>query len=129
MHSAENPTSPTQQDAAGLAQPFAAMVLVEVARADRIDQHLSAVERTELVQAGSDYLSSVRDYRGYVQKEGWRHAVAHAADLMMCLTQRKQGRRSVRAGAARCQKRAQSQLARLPAVAEAWRFTPGSVAR
>lgn len=72
-----------QQDAAGLAQPFAAIVLGEVARADRIKPHLSVAERAELVQAGAVYLSAVRDYRGYDEKEGWRHAVAHAADLMM----------------------------------------------
>jgi hypothetical protein len=70
-------------DAAGLAQPFAAIVLAEVARADRIKPHLSAAERSELVQAGTVYLSTVRDYRAYDEKHGWRHAVAHAADLMM----------------------------------------------
>jgi hypothetical protein len=70
-------------DAAGLAQPFAAIVLGEVARADRIKPHLSAAERTELVQAGAAYRTTVRDYRGYDEKQGWRHAVAHAADLMM----------------------------------------------
>lgn len=72
-----------QQDEAGFAQPFAALVLGEVVRADRIDPHLSADELTELVQAGSNYLGTVRDYRGYDEKEGWRHGVAHAADLMM----------------------------------------------
>jgi hypothetical protein len=72
-----------QADAAGLAQPFAAIVLGEVAYADRTEPLMSAAERSELVRAGAAYLSEVRDYRGYDQKEGWRHAVAHAADLMM----------------------------------------------
>ncbi|WP_295993363.1 DUF2785 domain-containing protein [Rugamonas sp.] len=72
-----------QADAAGLAQPFAAIVLGEVANADRMQPFMSAAERTELVQAGAAYLSNVRDYRGYDLKEGWRHAVAHAADMMM----------------------------------------------
>jgi hypothetical protein len=72
-----------RQDAAGLAQAFAAIVLGEVARADRIKPHLSAAERTELVQAAAAYLRTVRDYRGYDEQQGWRHAVAHAADLMM----------------------------------------------
>lgn len=58
-------------------------MLAEVARSDRIKPHLSAAERTELVQAAAQYLSTVRDYRGYDEKQGWRHAVAHAADLMM----------------------------------------------
>lgn len=72
-----------QADAAGLAQPFAALVLGEVAYADRIQPQLSAAERSELVQAGAAYLGSVRDYRGYDAQQGWRHAVAHAADMMM----------------------------------------------
>ena len=76
-------TSLRQPDAAGLAQPFAAIMLGEMARADRSKPFMSAAERTELVEAGAAYLSNVRDYRGYDQKEGWRHAVAHAADMMM----------------------------------------------
>jgi hypothetical protein len=74
-----------QQDAAGLAQPFAALVLGEVARADRLSPNMSAAERSELVQAGAAYLSTVRDYRGYDPVQGWRHAVAHAADMLMQL--------------------------------------------
>ena len=69
-------------DAAGFAQPFAALVLGEVVRADRLKPHLTAAERAELVQAGTTYLRTVRDYRGFDPKEGWRHAVAHAADFM-----------------------------------------------
>lgn len=73
-------------DAAGFAQPFAALVLAEVARADRIVPYLSETERAELVRAGSAYLAAVRDYRGYHEKEGWRHGVAHGADLMRQLS-------------------------------------------
>lgn len=69
-------------DALGLAQPFAAIVLGEVAHADRVEPFMNAAERSELVQAGAAYLSNVRDYRGYDQKEGWRHAVAHASDML-----------------------------------------------
>jgi hypothetical protein len=74
-----------QADAQGFAQPFAALVLAEVARADRIAPYLSASERAELVQAGAHYLATVRDYRGYDEQQGWRHGVAHAADMMMQL--------------------------------------------
>lgn len=73
-------------DAAGFAQPFAVLVLAEVARTDRIKPYLSEAERAELIQAGTAYLSAVRDYRGYDDKEGWRHGVAHAADLMLQLS-------------------------------------------
>lgn len=75
-----------QQDAAGFAQPFAALVLAEVARTDRIRPWLSAAERNALVEAAAGYLSTVRDYRGYDEKLGWRHGVAHAADLMLQLS-------------------------------------------
>ena len=75
-----------QQDAAGFAQPFAALVLAEVARTDRIKPWLSEGERNELLEGAAAYLAAVRDYRGYNEKEGWRHGVAHAADLMLQLS-------------------------------------------
>ena len=31
------------------------------------------------------YLASVRDYRGFDEKSGWRHGVAHGADLALQL--------------------------------------------
>ncbi len=73
-------------DAAGFAQPFAALVLAEVARADRVKPYLTPAERTGLVQDAAAYLSGVRDYRGYDEKEGWRHGVAHGADLTLQLS-------------------------------------------
>jgi len=75
-----------QQDAAGFAQPFAALVLAEVARTDRIKPWLSEAERNELLEGATAYLAAVRDYRGYDEKEGWRHGVAHGADLMLQLS-------------------------------------------
>lgn len=73
-------------DTAGFGPPFAALVLAEVARADRVKPYLSAAERGELVQAAATYLSAVRDYRGFDEKDGWRHGVAHGADLMLQLS-------------------------------------------
>ncbi|MES2317910.1 MAG: DUF2785 domain-containing protein [Pseudomonadota bacterium] len=70
-------------DPSGVAQPFAALVLAEVVRADRVKPYLSEPERAELVRAATTYLSNVRDYRGFDEKEGWRHGVAHGADLML----------------------------------------------
>ena len=72
-------------DAAGFVQPFAALLLAEVARVDRIKPILGEPQRAELVGAGTRYLSNVRDYRGFDEKQGWRHGVAHASDLMMQL--------------------------------------------
>jgi hypothetical protein len=73
-------------DGAGFHQPFAALVLAEVARADRLQPFLSAEQRAQLVEQGSAYLARVRDYRGFDVHEGWRHGVAHGADLMLQLS-------------------------------------------
>jgi Protein of unknown function (DUF2785) len=73
-------------DEAGFAQPFAALTLAEVARADRVQPFLSDAERAELVKAATAYLASVRDYRGFDPVAGWRHGVAHGADLLLQLS-------------------------------------------
>ena len=72
-------------DAPGFRRPFAALALAEVARADRIEPYLTESELHELAEAGAAYLRGVRDYRGFVAGEGWRHGVAHGADLMLQL--------------------------------------------
>jgi hypothetical protein len=72
-------------DGAGFAQPFAALVLAEVVRADRVKPFMSEAERAAMVQAAATYLAGVRDYRGFDEREGWRHGVAHGADLMLQL--------------------------------------------
>lgn len=72
-------------DRAGFGQPFAALVLAEVVRADRVKPYLTAAQRSEIANAATSYLAGVRDYRGFDQKEGWRHGVAHGADLMLQL--------------------------------------------
>ena len=72
-------------DSAGFARPFAALVLSELARADRLQPFLTDPERQALVDAASTYLRGVRDYRGFIPGEGWRHGVAHGADLAMQL--------------------------------------------
>ena len=73
-------------DPGGFAQPFAVLALAEVARVDRLQPFLSSAERAALVDAGSAYMRAVVDYRGFVPGEGWRHGVAHAADLLLQLS-------------------------------------------
>ena len=73
------------EDSAGFTQPFAALALAEVARTDRVQPYFSQQERQELVQTSIDYLVSIDDYRGFHEEEGWRHGVAHTADLLMQL--------------------------------------------
>lgn len=74
-----------EADASGVRRPFAALVLSEVARADRIEETFSAAERNDLVDRASAYVRGVRDYRGFDADQGWRHGVAHGADLLMQL--------------------------------------------
>jgi hypothetical protein len=72
-------------DSAGVAQPFAALALSEIARMDRIDSFLSDDQRKAFIAQSVHYLNSVRDYRGFDERIGWRHGVAHGADLMLQL--------------------------------------------
>ncbi len=76
----------TEQDAAGFRRPFAALALSEVARADRVEPLFTDRERADLVSAACEYMRGIDDYRGYDETEGWRHAVAHDADLLMQLS-------------------------------------------
>ncbi|MGW8389467.1 DUF2785 domain-containing protein [Pseudoduganella sp. HUAS MS19] len=73
-------------DPLGFARPFAALVLADVARVDRIRPYLSTEQRAQLVGAATGYLRGVSDYRGFDEKQGWRHGVAHAADIMLQLS-------------------------------------------
>jgi len=72
-------------DAEGFAGPFSALVLAEVARMDRVTPFLTTAQREALVDGAVGYLPSVEDYRGFDEREGWRHGVAHGADLVMQL--------------------------------------------
>ncbi len=72
-------------DAAGVHQPFAMLALAEVARADRLQPIMTPEQRAELVTHAARFLTGVRDYRGFTPGEGWRHGVAHGADLALQL--------------------------------------------
>lgn len=73
------------KDAAGFRLPFAALVLSEVARADRIEPVFAESVRADLVELASASLMRVDDYRGFHPVEGWRHGVAHGSDLVLQL--------------------------------------------
>ncbi len=74
-----------EDDPAGVRRPFAALVLSEVARADRVDPIFTDSERADLVDAGVAYMAAITDYRGFETTTGWRHGVAHTADLFLQL--------------------------------------------
>lgn len=73
-------------DPAGFRRPFAVLALSEVARADRVEPFLTDAELHALAETGASYLRGVTDYRGFVEGQGWRHGVAHGADLLMQLS-------------------------------------------
>jgi len=73
-------------DADGFARPFAALTLAEIARTDRIAPWMRADERAAMAERAAVYLASVRDYRGYDPRAGWRHGVAHGADWLLQLS-------------------------------------------
>jgi hypothetical protein len=77
--------APGRADTAGFEQPFAALVLSEVARVDRLHPFFSPEERAALLQAAVTWVPTVRDFRGFDAHDGWRHGVAHGADLLMQL--------------------------------------------
>ncbi len=75
----------SEPDPDGVARPFAALVLAEVARTDRIAPWMREDERAAMVRNASTYLRAVSDYRGYETGVGWRHGIAHGADWAMQL--------------------------------------------
>jgi hypothetical protein len=72
-------------DLNGVYQTFSMLVLSEIARVDRKAPFLTDDQREHLVQIGTDFLTNLRDYRGFSDKVGWRHGVAHSSDLMLQL--------------------------------------------
>lgn len=76
----------TDNGGSGFLHPFAALVLSEVARTDRIAPWMTDDQRADIVETGASYVESVRDYRGFIDAEGWRHGVAHGSDLLLQLS-------------------------------------------
>ena len=77
--------APDAEPGDGFRAPFAALALSEVARTDRVAAWLDPAARDALVEAAAAYVESVDDYRGFDETDGWRHGVAHGADLLMQL--------------------------------------------
>jgi hypothetical protein len=73
------------EDELGFSRSFAALVLSELVRADRIDPQLPGPKLAQIRQTASDWYRQIADYRAFDPVEGWRHAVAHGADLILQL--------------------------------------------
>lgn len=74
------------QETDDFTQPFAALVFSEVMRVDRLSPYLSDEERQRAVDVSTRYMSMIEDYRGFDDAKGWRHAVAHTADVFLQLS-------------------------------------------
>lgn len=68
-----------------LTQAFSALVLSEVVRVDRISPYLTEKQRQLVVDVATNYMQLINDYRGFDDSEGWRHHVAHTADIFLQL--------------------------------------------
>lgn len=75
----------TAPDPLGFQRPFSALVLADVARTDRVAPWMSEAQRALLIDAAIAYMRGITDYRGFTPGEGYRHATAHTADLMLQL--------------------------------------------
>ncbi|MCL1079238.1 DUF2785 domain-containing protein [Parashewanella spongiae] len=80
-----NTLSSEVNDSHGVYKSFSALVLAEVVRVDRKSPYLTAEQRLLAVKTAVQYLNSINDYRGFDDTVGWRHAIAHGADLMLQL--------------------------------------------
>lgn len=65
---------------------FAALILAETVRMDRIQPYLTSAQRQSVVDGISRFIRNIADYRGFTDAEGWRHAVAHSADVVLQLS-------------------------------------------
>ncbi len=74
--------SPTPADTVGFRASFSALVLAALVGSDRHKPLLDAAAISGLVDTTADWFESIRDYRGFDARAGWRHAVAHGADLL-----------------------------------------------
>ncbi|GGW87236.1 DUF2785 domain-containing protein [Alteromonas halophila] len=63
--------------------PFAVLTLSEVVRTDRINSFLSDEQREMAIHTVAKHLNTLSDYRGFSEDVGWRHAVAHSADVYL----------------------------------------------
>lgn len=75
----------TSTEPNGVEAPFAALVLSELVRAERLNTHFTDDMRADVLERSLAYFTHVRDYRGFDEHVGWRHGVAHGADLMLQL--------------------------------------------
>lgn len=72
-----------------LRRSFAALNLATLAAADNEMKFLAQNEWRDLFDAALRYSRDEKDVRGFVEKKGWHHSVAHTADLLKFLARSK----------------------------------------
>lgn len=77
-------------DQHGVYLPFVSLVYSEVVRVDRVEPYLDDSARQNAVDTINNYLSSIDDYRGFEEGIGYRHGVAHGADVVLQLALNKE---------------------------------------
>ncbi len=70
----------------GVYIPFAILALSEIVRADRISPFLTKQQRSDIIDTIDLHLKNLNDYRGFSDQDGWRHHVAHSADVLLQLS-------------------------------------------
>ena len=65
--------------------PFLTLVYAELVRVDRITPYLTEQELQQAVSVISALLLETDDFRGFDDNIGWRHLVAHSADVTLQL--------------------------------------------
>jgi Protein of unknown function (DUF2785) len=73
---------------------FSALLLAEIIHNDNKVPRLKKPVIKTVLEKGLWYLDAEKDPRGYVQKKGWAHALAHTADLLLVLAKSLNTRKS-----------------------------------
>ena len=74
-----------RNDDKGVYLPFAVLVFSEVVRVDRVKPYLTDEQRQHAVDATVQLLKRIDDFRGFDDRIGWRHQVAHTSDVVLQL--------------------------------------------
>lgn len=73
---------PEAAEKGGFRKSFSALLMASLVAADRDKRHLDDEAFVLTIERASTYFESISDYRGFDPRAGWRHAVAHGADLL-----------------------------------------------
>lgn len=73
----------SEQDPEQFRTAFSALILSEVIRVDRQKPYMTQQQRQLAINETAHFMANINDYRGFTDNEGWRHSVAHTADIIL----------------------------------------------